>query len=151
MATQFSGDDIPHNQAGTAFDPLPACKQRYPATSQGNNPTETSAIRGPAPVQASSRTAHICELIDQVLRQFARPYPADIIDQVSLAIENDLDWLTEYFLLVDAFSAHSQNSQTIVNDLVSMFVLLLTGMVETDQIRPAQSRLLAEYTVLRQL
>ena len=59
--------------------------------------------------------------------------------------------MSEYFLLVNAFSAHSQHSQAVVNDLLSMFVLLLTGMVETDDVRPAQSHLLKEFTLLRKI
>lgn len=147
MDSQMKGDEIQSNPASSK--PAPFLGWQQPGASNRPIRSEKGADNGRVPV--GSHTARVCELVDQVLRQFSAPYPADIIDQVASAIQDDLEWLSEYFLLVNAFSAHSQHSQTVVNDLLSMFVLLLTGMVETDEIRPAHSHLLTEFTVLRQI
>ncbi|MCB8961301.1 MAG: hypothetical protein H6651_13380 [Ardenticatenales bacterium] len=147
MESQMNGDELQSNLASSK--PAPYLGWEQPGASNRPVRSEKGADNGRVPV--GSHTARVCELVDQVLRQFSAPYPADIIDQVAGAIQDDLEWLSEYFLLVNAFSAHSQHSQTVVNDLLSMFVLLLTGMVETDENRPAQSHLLTNYTVLRHI
>jgi hypothetical protein len=147
MDSQMNGDDMQSNLASSKPAPFPSWEQPGAA----NRPVRSEKGTDNRQIPVGSHTARVCELVDQVLRQFATPYPADIVDQVASAIQDDLEWLSEYFLLVNAFSAHSQHSQAVVNDLLSMFVLLLTGMVETDEIRPAQSHLLKQFTLLRQI
>ena len=112
-------------------------------------PADLPIILGKQGAPAGANTARVCDLIATVLRSFQAPYPADIVDQVFIAIESDLEWLGEYFSLVTVFAGHDQHSQAIVNEMIGWFVLLLSGMVATDCHQPAQSRLTQQYTLLR--
>ena len=90
----------------------------------------------------------IKELVQEVLRTFKAPYPADVIDQVCLAIENKPEWLTRYHELVRHFSSQGKYGKLTVNSSIGWFTKDLTGMVKLKEGNPAKSTLLESYSTL---
>lgn len=90
----------------------------------------------------------IKELVQEVLRTFKAPHPADIIDQVCLAIENKPEWLTRYHELVGHYSSQGKYGKLTVNSSIGWFTRDLTGMVTLKAGNPAKSMLLESYSTL---
>jgi hypothetical protein len=92
----------------------------------------------------------IGELVQRVLRKkFSAPYPADIIDQVSLAIECDPAWLKEYEALVERYDNEGAYGKHTVNLGISRYTKYITGMITVNKGNVAKSRLRDSFSTLR--
>ena len=66
-------------------------------------------------------TRDVLDLVEEVLRSFPKPYSADIIDQVCMAICGSPDWLQRYEHCVEIHGKH------VVNNMLGRYVFKLSG------------------------
>ena len=93
-------------------------------------------------------TQPIMALVERVLAIIPSPYPADIIDQVCLAVERNPEWLREYESLVEHFSSQGNDGKLTVNSSIGWYVRDLTGMLTIKAGNVAQSGLIQSYSSL---
>lgn len=91
----------------------------------------------------------IIDLVETVIVTISSPYPADIIDQVCLAIEKSPDWSTNYQELVDHFSSQGKNGKQLVNTNIGFYTRDLAGMVKIEEGNEAKSGLIQTFSTLR--
>lgn len=93
-------------------------------------------------------TQPIMALVTRVLATISRPYPADIIDQVCLAVEHNPDWRREYESLVEHFSSQGKDGKLTVNSQIGVYVRDLSGMLTVKAGNVSQSTLIQSYSSL---
>lgn len=86
--------------------------------------------------------ATVQELVQTVMNEIPKPYGPDIIDQVFQRIESNPEWLEAY----DAFVKF--NGKFEAQNSVGFNVMGLAGMKSLDQVQPAKSGLIENYTEL---
>ncbi len=90
----------------------------------------------------SRKTDDVRDLVARVLRTIPQPWPADVTDQVCLAIERRSDWLAEYNRLVKELGVWS------VNTSLGAHVKDLTNMENSGHIATSKSKLIKSYSLL---
>ncbi len=91
----------------------------------------------------------VIDLVEEVLRSnFKAPYPADITDQVCLAIEANPGWLDRYHILTKQFESEDQRGEATVNQAIGFHTMNLTGMVTVKSGLKAKSGLIKTYSEL---
>lgn len=110
-------------------------------------PSRTSRKRS-TPEDEGLDTRPIMALVERVLATIPSPYPADIIDQVCLAVEDNPVWLREYKSLVAHFSSQGKDGKLTVNSSVGWYVRDLTGMLTIKAGNVSQSSLIQSYSSL---
>ena len=88
------------------------------------------------------KTAEIRDLVMRVLHTIPQPWPADVTDQVFLAIEGRAAWLTEYRALGKEFD------RTTLNSSIGSYVKDVTGMENSGHMGVARSSLVKSYSIL---
>lgn len=88
------------------------------------------------------KTAEIRDLVMRVLRTIPQPWPADVTDQVFLAIEGRPAWLAEYRALGKEFD------RTTLNSSIGSHVKDVTGMENSGHMGVARSSLVKSYSIL---
>ncbi len=88
------------------------------------------------------KTAEIRDLVIRVLRTIPQPWPADVTDQVFLAIEGRPAWLAEYHALGKEFSRNTLNSS------IGLHVKDVTGLENSGREANARSTLIKKYSIL---
>ncbi len=94
-------------------------------------------------------TQPIADLVQRVLATLRPPHPANVIDQVCLAIEGSPAWRREYDALVEHFSSQGKDGKLTVNAFIGWHVRDQTGMITVKAGNIAQSRLIQSYSSLR--
>ncbi|MCA9994493.1 MAG: hypothetical protein KDE56_02025 [Anaerolineales bacterium] len=90
----------------------------------------------------------IQELTEDVLQTFRAPHPADVIDQVFVAIENNPAWLARYENLVEHYSSQGKYGKMTVNSMIGRFTKDLTGMVTLQADNVSQNSLTKSFSTL---
>ena len=88
------------------------------------------------------KTAEIRDLVMRVLHTIQQPWPADVTDQVFLAIEGRPAWLAEYKALEREFD------RTTLNSSIGSHVKDVTGMENSGHMGVARSSLVKSYSIL---
>ncbi len=88
------------------------------------------------------KTAEIRDLVVRVLHTIQQPWPADVTDQVFLAIEGRSAWLAEYHALGKEFSRNTLNS------FIGFHVKDVTGLENSGREAVAKSTLIKNYSIL---
>jgi len=88
------------------------------------------------------KTAEIRDLVMRVLHTIPQPWPADVTDQVFLAIEGRPAWLAEYKALEREFD------RTTLNSFIGYHVKDVTGMENSGRMGVARSNLIKSYSIL---
>jgi len=88
------------------------------------------------------KTAEIRDLVVRVLHTIQQPWPADVTDQVFLAIEGRPAWLAEYHALGKEFSRNTLNSS------IGLHVKDVTGLENSGREAIAKSTLIKNYSIL---
>jgi hypothetical protein len=84
----------------------------------------------------------VSRLVDEVLTLINQPWPEDITDQVSIAIEQNHNWLNRYNQLVRIYGKSSVNQQ------IGRSTLQITGLRNLGIRDKAESSLIETYTRL---
>jgi len=87
-------------------------------------------------------TAEIEDLVTEILRRFRKPYPADITDQVFLAIERDVNKRRRYEIFV------GQDHKATVNQWIGRLVSEYTGLKAKGTCSEPKSSLIQTYSIL---
>jgi hypothetical protein len=101
-----------------------------------------------SPGDDSLDTYPIQELVQTVLRNISKPYSEDIIDEVCQAIEQNPEWLSRYYALVEHFSGHGKNGRLTVNSSIGWYTKNLTGLATLSYPHRPKSKLIGSYTKL---
>ena len=90
----------------------------------------------------TQKTAEIRDLVVRVLHTIQQPWPADVTDQVFLAMEGRPAWLAEYRALEREFD------RTTLNSFIGFHVKDVTGMENSGRMGVARSSLIKSYSIL---
>jgi hypothetical protein len=94
-------------------------------------------------------TYPIQELVQTVLNTISKPYSEDLIDEVCAAIEQNPEWLSRYYALVEHFSSRGKNGRLTVNSSIGWYTKDLTGLAALSYPHQAtKSKLITTYTKL---
>ena len=86
-------------------------------------------------------TNDIKDLINQILKEFSKPYPEDITDKVFLKIENTPEYLRLYNLFAGV-------NISAANPIIGKMVKEITGLKVKGTCRNPKSNLIKSYTKL---
>jgi hypothetical protein len=81
------------------------------------------------------------DVVDEILRKYPNRWPADIIDQVFVAIENDPYKMKRYHEFADGDYATT-------NSMIGRYVKDYTGMNSVKETDHPKSKLIKNYTIL---
>ena len=88
------------------------------------------------------KTTKIKILVQEVLATLEQPYSIDVIDEVFYAIENNIEWLNEYYSLCSIFG------KDIVNQWGGYWIANKLDKVGKTQVSNKKSTLIGSYSIL---
>ena len=88
------------------------------------------------------RTAEVRTLVREVLDSLPKPYSPHVIDEVFLAIENNLEWRSRYDTLCSILG------KDVVNNWGGRWVGIALGKVGEQQVPSKKSSLIGSYSIL---
>jgi hypothetical protein len=85
------------------------------------------------------------DLVQDILSDYARPWPTDITDRVFLAIEHDESRRRRYWSIVRELDGQAKKGQQIVNQYIGKRVKVLTTGVNRGRCYSPRSSLIKSY------